>query len=163
MADVRNYNFTTMHYNDAEIALESLIAMGGGDIEFRALRVDHPQDHLDELNSFYMSFWTHGEFDQPADTYTKRMTYRDVTVYSEVFVLPVQKEFEDYQEYKKKLFRSLSLISKDIIKFTKCHLYDGNLQIRFSSRFISQENIEQLGINDSQEDLKHVKVNNRTG
>ena len=131
MPEIRHYDFAVMHHTEAVRTLEDLIRHGGGEAEFQPLRIDNPRDHLDHLCSLYMSIW--GNYrDEPAHNYTWRMTYRDVRVHSDVFVLPRRKEFGDPQTYHAKFKQQFGLIERDIEKFTACHVYDGQLQARFA-------------------------------
>lgn len=148
MADILNYDFKATHITDVDDTLERLIASGGGDIEVRPLQIDHPQDHLDHLCDLFLSFWGHSCPEEPADNYTYRMTCRGVTVHSQVFVLPIRKKCADRGEYKDKLYRALYAIRTNILKFTKCHLYEGKLQFRYASRYNNMEACENGESND---------------
>lgn len=131
MPDIRYYDFAVMHHTEAVRTLEQLIVHGGGEAEFQPLPPDNPRDHLDHLCSLYMNLWSNYR-DEPAHNYMWRMTYRDVTIHSDVFVLPRRKYFINRQAHQTKFNRQFRLIVDDIIKFTGCHLYDGQLQARFA-------------------------------
>ena len=124
--DIRHEDYQVMHYREAQKTLRECIASGWGEIEFTQLHHDDAPDHLEGLSSLYYEFGM-GTWDMdakgPADQYTKKLTYRGVSA-EEVFMMT----FIDGTS------RSVNLIFDDVIRFTKCHLFDGKMRVRFVLR-----------------------------
>ena len=121
--DIRDIDYEVMHYVDALKEMRALVVNGSGEIEFTQLNHDDVPDHLENLSSLYYHFWRmpgKGE-ETSAGQYTKRITYRDVKA-QEFFVIS--------QRDKKSTERCLHLITDDVIKFTKCHLFEGKMRVR---------------------------------